>query len=331
MRYFLTLIVLVMAGQVCYGLDLKIPDFKPSILAALDDEEDEGEDLEETKKAPQNEDLEDDNLDETPKKGSDDLEEEVKVKPKDEFALEKRDKETYEYKEPEIAKMNKNSFLYTDSSVDSRKLFELYENDELALLDNDEASEWIRVEFLGKEGWVERSAVSFPKFDVYRLFADINAGASYSPEMTGKYQFLGTYNLMAFYGFHDMFAAGAEFKMFSINADTSYMGAGAGLRFYIPYLETKKSKTALTATIGYIHAQDRAGFKATDANSTLIDFNGVYVSVYADYIYRFFERFYFGAGVDMTYASLNGKTTENLTRSFFVAGAHIKVMFNIWK
>ncbi|HOW51852.1 MAG TPA: SH3 domain-containing protein [bacterium] len=251
-------------------------------------------------------------------------------KPKDEFALEKREEEVYEYEEPDIVNVKRPAYLYAENSVDSRKMFELFKGDELIVLE--ERDDWVKVEFLTKEGWVERDAVSFTDYTLYRIFLDLSVGLSYSPELL-NYSVLGTYSLGLFYGVHEYFIPGVECKALSIDTDVLYIGFGGAIRAHIPYLESKRSKTTLSVSGGYFRMPDAPGYRDKDSRSDTILFEGGYFSGAIEHVVRVSDPVYVGGGFEFMYAS--GTTTATVGKGirpeFWTVGGRIKVMFNIWE
>lgn len=251
-------------------------------------------------------------------------------KPKDEFALEKRGEEVYEYEDPDIVNVKRPTYLYAENSVDARKMFELFKGDELVVLD--EQGDWIKVEFLTKEGWVERDAVSFTDYVLYRIFLDLSVGLSYSPELK-NYSVLGNYSLGAFYGVHEYFIPGVEFKAISVDADVLYAGVGGVIRAHIPYLESKRSRTVASVSGGYFRMPEIPLYKGTGTRPDTIVFNGGYFCGAIEHVVRVSDPVYIGGGFEFMYAGGSGKTASNETieRSFWSFGGRIKVMFNIWE
>ncbi len=295
----------------------------PTVVYDEDEEdgEDDEDDEEDQKEGGENE-------DEEGQEGEDD--EEAPVKPKDEFVLEKRSEEIQEYKEPEVVSVKRPTYLYTENSVDARKVFELFRGDDLVVIDED--GDWLKVEFLGKEGWVERDAVSFNKYAVYSLFADLSVGLSSSPELK-NFSVLGDYSIALFYGLHEYFMPGAEFKALSVDADVMYTGGGPVLRGHIPYLESKISKTMLSVSGGYFRMPEIPLYKGTGSRPDTIVFNGGYLSGAIEHVVRVSEPVYIGGGFDFLFAGGSGKTAsgEEVHRSFWSFGGRIKVLFNIWE
>ncbi len=291
-----------------------------------DEEEDEGDRDEEDAAETGEEDEEQAPKDEFTAKPKDEFTE----KPKDEFALEKREEEVYEYEEPDIVNVKRPTYLYAENSVDSRKMFELFKGDELVVLE--EQDDWIKVEFLTKEGWVERDAVSFTNYLLYRVFLDLSVGLSYSPELK-NYSVLGSYSAGAFYGVHEYFIAGLEFKAISVDADVLYAGVGGVVRAYIPYLESKQSKTMLSLSGGYLRMPEAPEYRGTGSRPDTIVFNGGYFSGALEHVVRVSDPVYIGGGFEFMYAGGSGKTasSETVDRSFWSLGGRIKVMFNIWE
>jgi len=287
------------------------------------DEEEEGGGEEEDESSRDRE--EDDEDEEAPAK-----DEFTEKKPKDEFALEQRSEEVYEYKEPEIVVAKRPTFLYLESSLDSRKIFEIFKGDELIVIEEQEG--WVLVEFLGKQGWVERSDVSSTTYAVYRLFCDLSVGLAYSPGLE-NYKMLGNYSVSVFYGLHEYFMFGGEFKALSVDSDVLYTGGGGVIRGHIPYLESKRSRTVLSVSGGYFRMPETPMYKGAGSRPGIITFEGGYFSTALEHVVRVSDPVYIGGGFEFMYAAGEGKdgTGQTLHRDFWTVGGRIKVMFNIWE
>ncbi len=306
------------AGSPVPFLD-RLADAVPAVVYDDEEEDDDSSDKVEKEKRGEGERDEDEEDDE-----------EEAVKPKDEFVLEKRSEEIQEYKEPEVVSVKKPTYLYTENSTGARKMFELFRGDDLVVIE--EEGDWIKVEFLGKEGWVERDAVAFTKYTVYSLFADLSMGISSSPDLK-NFSVLGDYSIALFYGLHEYFMPGIEFKALSVDTDVMYTGGGPVLRGYIPYLESKISKTLISVSGGYFRMPEIPTYKGTGARPDTIIFNGGYLSSALEHVVRVSEPVYIGGGFDFLFAGGSGKTAsgETVHRSFWSFGGRIKVLFNIWE
>ena len=315
---------------ICWSIPLSAAPLTPrigieflSVVYDTDEDDEDGE--EEEGRDPEDTGEEDEDAGEPPPK--DDF---VEKKPKDEFALEQRSEEVYEYKEPEIVVAKQPTFLYLESSTDSRKIFEIFKGDELIVIEEQEG--WILVEFLGKQGWVERSDVSSMTYTVYRLFCDLSVGLAYSPGIE-NYKMLGNYSVSVFYGVHEYFMVGGEFKALSVDSDVLYAGGGGVIRSHIPYLESKRSRTLLSASGGYFRMPETPAYKGSGSRPGIITFGGGYFSAALEHVVRVSDPVYVGGGFEFMYAAGEGKdgAGQTLHRDFWTVGGRIKVMFNIWE
>jgi len=304
------------------------------ILAMEDDEEDledEEDEFEETR--------EEDSIDEKeetfeeereivlPDEPSEELEESgPEYEPGRDAPMTRRERELLSYQEPDLAKVVRATYLYESDSFFSKKLFELFEGDEIVVILKDER--WYKVEFLGKIGWVAKDDAILNIFHPYALIVDFAAGISASGDIESD--LLTNYNLSLLYNVYDDYLyIGGEFKTlisskFSSDSNASFTGGGVVLRSYIPFINTKKSRTAFQLSAGYMQALDVRIYP-----------DGFYLSASSDWMYRLFERFYGGAGLNITYMSASGEiqggtsSTGEFSKSFFVPGFHLKFMYNI--
>lgn len=325
------------------------------LLTAFDDEEDEEdvddegagavEEEEETAGTKESkEDLEED--EEEPAKEEDPFEKEEPVKDEfvkeevkqdvfaaeeDDFVQEKREKgKTHKYKEPDLAKISFPTYLYAENSIKSKKLFELYKNDEVIVIE--EAEGFTKVEFLGKEGWIPTQDMRLEKWYTYRVSMELLGGAGSGGGDIKNFDVLGNYHLRLNVAVVQDFAIGGEGRIMSIDADALYAGGGLVLRYYIHGLRTKMSRMALTAGAGYIGGMEKPGgtYEYNIGESQYKVFSGPYVDVSLDYFYRVWEYMDIGIGGYFSYVHLYGKTeTADLEKGFYQGGAQLSFNFNI--
>ena len=175
----------------CFGLSALTPAF-PAVqfLVADDDEDEEEEESSSNEESAEEETSE--NSEESEEESEEKAEEEdpfakSNSKPKkekddfatepdqdeDDFVVEKREKGVvHRHKEPDLGKVSVSTYLYTAASVKSKKLFELYKNDDVVILEED--GDFYKVEFLGKEGWVPRDDVLLEKWYTYRISLELS-------------------------------------------------------------------------------------------------------------------------------------------------------------
>ena len=244
----------------------------------------------------------------------------------DDFVVEKREKGvTHQYKEPDLGKVIVSTYLYTEPSVRSKKLFELYEKDDLVILD--ERDEFYHVEFLGKEGWVPRGDVRLEKWYTYRISIELSGGTAYGGGDFKNFDVVGNYSLKLNVAILQDFVAGLELRGMSLDTDNIYYGGGLALRYYIHGIRTGKTSSALTASAGYL-----CGLEKMPNSSTLKFFGGPYASVSLDYFFRVWEYIAIGVGGDFTYTKMYGSAMNfNLSKQFFEGGGHLSLMFNIMR
>ena len=174
----------------------------------------------------------------------------------DDFVVEKREKGVvHRHKEPDLATVVKSSYLYREASVRSKKLFELYEKDDLVVLE--EADDFYRVEFLGKEGWVPKGAVRLEKWYTYRISIELSGGIGGGGGDFKNFDIIGNYTLKLNVGVFQDFVIGVEGRALSLDTDNLYGGGGVALRYYIPVLRTRKTRSAVTASAGFIGGIER--------------------------------------------------------------------------
>ena len=351
-KIFITFILLL----ACFGLSALSPDLSAFGTALISDDEDEDEEEEESS----GEEEEAAEEEEAPKHESDDeffgekTEEDPFAKTdsskskqkddfvqggsqnlypdpeEDDFVVEKREKGVrHRYKEPDLAKIIASTYLYTEASVRSKKLFELYESDDVVILE--EANDFYKVEFLGKEGWVPKKDVRLEKWYTYRLSIELAGGIAGGGGDFKNFDIIGNYTLKLNVGVLQDFVVGVEGRLLSLDADNLYYGGGVALRYYIHGLRTRKTRSALTASVGFIGGVEKITDR-TRPNGILSFFGGPYVSVNLDYFFRVWEYIALGVGGDFTYLKMYGSFRGfDRNEQLFQGGGHLSVMFNVMR
>lgn len=248
----------------------------------------------------------------------------------DDFVVEKREKGVvHKHKEPDLGKVIVSTYLYTEASVRSKKLFELYESDDVVILE--EANDFYRVEFLGKEGWVPKDHVRLEKWYTYMLSIELAGGIAGGGGDFKNFDIIGNYTLKLNVGVLQDLSVGVEGRLLSLDADNLYYGGGVALRYYIHGLRTRKTRSALTASVGFIGGIEKIADR-TRPNGILSFFGGPYVSVNLDYFFRVWEYIALGVGGDFTYLKMFG-SFKGFDRSeqLFQGGGHLSVMFNVMR
>lgn len=248
----------------------------------------------------------------------------------DDFVVEKREKGVvHKHKEPDLAKVVTSTYLYTEASVRSKKLFELYEKDDLVVLE--EVNDFYRVEFLGKEGWVPKDDVRLEKWYTYRLAIELAGGVGGGGGDFKNFDILGNYTLKFNVRALQDLVVGIEGRMLSLDTDNLYYGGGILLRYYIHGLRTRKTRSALTASAGFIGGIEKIADR-TRPNGILSFFGGPYASANLDYFFRVWEYIALGVGGDFMYLKMYG-SFKGFDRSeqLFQGGAHLSVMFNVMR
>ena len=248
----------------------------------------------------------------------------------DDFVVEKREKGVvHKHKEPDLAKVVTATYLYTEASVRSKKLFELYEKDDLVVLE--EVNDFYRVEFLGKEGWVPKDDVRLEKWHTYMLSIELAGGVGGGGGDFKNFDILGNYTLKLNVRALQDLVVGVEGRMLSLDTDNLYYGGGVVLRYYIHGLRTRKTRSAITATAGFIGGIEKIADR-TRPNGILSFFGGPYVSANLDYFFRVWEYIALGVGGDFMYLKMYG-SFKGFDRSeqLFQGGAHLSVMFNVMR
>jgi len=318
-----------------------------------DDEVDTNEDTEEDEavNTPKNKNMEDseenleEDLEETPKEedpfakdepvkdefAKEEVKKDVFAVEEDDFVQEKREKgKTHKYKEPDLAKISFPTYLYAENSIKSKKLFELYKNDEVIVLE--EAEGFTKVEFLGKEGWIPTQDMRLEKWYTYRVSMELLGGAGSGGGDIKNFSVLGNYHLRLNVAVVQDFVIGGEGRAVSFDSDAFYAGGGLVLRYYIPGLRSKKSRSALTASVGYVGGMEKPGsnYEYQTGETQYKVFSGPYVDVSLDYFFRIWEYMDIGLGGYFSYVHLYGKTEmTDLEKSFYQGGAQLSFNFNI--
>ena len=326
-KKFLVTFFVVLA---CFGLSALTPDFFliRAAVVSEEDEEDEdetsGEEQEEVSEA--SEDSGEETASETDEEDEDGAESDSED---DDFVVEKREKGvTHQYKEPDLGTVVVPTYLYTEASVRSKKLFELYRNDDLVILE--EVNDFYRVEFLGKEGWVPREDVRLEKWHTYRVSFELSGGVSGGK--VNSYDIIGNYTLKLNVSIIQDFVVGLEGRAMSFDTDNLFGGGGLMLRYYIHGLRTRKTRSALTASGGFLGGAQLIRSNSKVSGKIFRFSGGPYVSLSLDYFFRVWEYIALGVGGDFTYlktySSFNGiERNEDL----FLGGAHLTLMFNVMR
>lgn len=248
----------------------------------------------------------------------------------DDFVVEKREKGVvHKHKEPDLAKVVNPTYLYTEASVRSKKLFELYEKDDLVVLE--EVNDFYRVEFLGKEGWVPKDDVRLEKWHTYMLSIELAGGVGGGGGDFKNFDVIGNYTLKLNVRALQDLVVGIEGRMLSLDTDNLYYGGGIVLRYYIHGLRTRKTRSALTATAGFIGGIEKIADR-TRPNGILSFFGGPYVSANLDYFFRVWEYIALGVGGNFTYLKMYGSFKGfDRNEQLFQGGAHLSVMFNVMR
>ena len=248
----------------------------------------------------------------------------------DDFVVEKREKGVvHRHKEPDLAKVVTSTYLYTEASVRSKKLFELYEKDDLVVLE--EANDFYRVEFLGKEGWVPKDDVRLEKWYTYRLSIELAGGIGGGGGDFKNFDIIGNYTLKLNVAALQDLVVGVEGRALSLDTDNLYYGGGILLRYYIHGLRTRKTRSAITASAGFIGGIEKIADR-TRPNGILSFFGGPYASASLDYFFRVWEYIALGVGGDFTYLKMYG-SFKGFDRSeqLFQGGGHLSIMFNVMR
>ncbi|MCK5809233.1 hypothetical protein KAH37_09635 [bacterium] len=244
----------------------------------------------------------------------------------DDFVMEKRSDEVLSFKKPDVVKLSRPSFMYVEPSLTSKKMFELYKNDEMEVFEKN--GDFYRARFLGKDGWVLAKDVLINKWHSYRLFLDLTGGIAWGGKDFENFSVIGNYNLAFHVSILDFLSVGAVFKSFSLDTDALYIGGGLQVRYLVHGLRTKNSRFALTFGGGYISTTDKPS-----SDSINIVMQGYYIEGAIDYIYRVWEWIHLGVGGDITYDKVWGTiaTGEGINRDGLQGGVHLKVIINLYR
>ena len=245
----------------------------------------------------------------------------------DDFVVEKREKGVvHKHKEPDLAKVVTATYLYTEASVRSKKLFELYENDDLVVLE--EVNDFYRVEFLGKEGWVPKDDVRLEKWYTYRLSLELAGGVGGGK--VNSYDIIGNYTLKLNISIIQDFIVGIEGRGMSFDADNLFGGGGIMLRYYIHGIRSRKTRSALSASAGFLGGVQLISSQKSITGKKFCFSGGPYASVSLDYFFRVWEYIALGIGGDFTYLkTYSSYMGINRNENLFLGGAHLTLMFNV--
>lgn len=249
----------------------------------------------------------------------------------DDFVVEKREKgKTHRYVEPDLARIVVPTYLYAENAIRSKKLFELYRNDEVVILE--ESGDFMKVEFLGKEGWVPTQDVRIEKWHTFRISMELSGGVAGGGGEIKNFDVIGNYVFRLNVAVVQDFVVGVEGRALSFDTDVLYAGGGLMLRYYIHGVRSKKTRSALSAYAGYIGGYERKGdsYGLVIGESEYMVFNGVYAGGSLDYYFRVWNWVSLGIGGDFTFVKLYGETeTAKLEKEFYQGGGHLSLMFNI--
>ncbi|MBP5406207.1 hypothetical protein J6Z19_03550 [bacterium] len=337
----------------CFGLSALTPAFPAVQFLVADDDEDEDEEesssneetaedetFESSRNSEDEEEIEEKSEPEEdpfaksgskPKKKKDDFATEESDSEEDDFVVEKREKGVvHHHKEPDLGKVVVSTYLYTEASVRSKKLFELYKNDDLVILE--EVNDFYKVEFLGKSGWVPRNDVILEKWYTYRISLELSGGIAGGAGDFKGIDIFGNYTLKLNVSIIQDFIVGIEGRMLSFDRDNLYYGGGLMLRYYIHGLRTKKTRSAVSASAGFLGGIERIEDNTQQNNSLYRFFGGPYASVSLDYFFRVWEYIAIGIGGDFNYLKVYGSFRGmDKTEQLFQGGGHLTLMFNVMR
>ena len=245
----------------------------------------------------------------------------------DDFVVEKREKGVvHHHKEPDLGKVVVSTYLYTEASVRSKKLFELYKNDDLVILE--EVNDFYKVEFLGKQGWVPRDDVRLEKWYTYRVSLELFGGVAGGK--VSNYDIIGNYALRVNVAVVQDFVVGLEGRGMSFDRDNLFGGGGLMLRYYIHGLRTRKTRSAITASAGFLGGVQLISSERNITSKKFSFSGGPYATASLDYFFRVWEYIAIGLGGDFTYlktySSFNGISRNE---DLFLGGGHLTLMFNV--
>ena len=249
----------------------------------------------------------------------------------DDFVVEKREKGVvHRHKEPDIGKISVSTYLYTEASVKSKKLFELYKNDDVVILE--ENGKFYKVEFLGKQGWVPRDDVLLEKWHTYRISLELAGGVAGGWGDFKDITIFGNYTLKFNVAVVQDFVVGLEGRMLSFDTDNLYYGGGLMLRYYIHGLRTKKTRSAISASAGFLGGVERISDSTRKNNGLFRFFGGPYASASLDYFFRVWEYIALGIGGDFNYLKVYGSFKGiDKSEQLFQGGGHLTLMFNVMR
>ncbi len=345
---------------VSFGLSALIPDFSALSSAAVSDDDEDDEEEESAAEEDESESSAESSEESASEEGEGEEEEEkaeedpfAKTAPaktskqdddfvqggsqsvypdpeEDDFVVEKREKGVvHRHKEPDLGKVVVSTYLYTEASVRSKKLFELYEKDDLVIIE--EVNDFYKVEFLGKEGWVPKDDVRLEKWYTYRLSIELAGGVGGGGGDFKNFDIIGNYTLKLNVAALQDLVVGLEGRALSLDRDNLYYGGGIALRYYIHGLRTRKTRSAITASAGFIGGIEKIADR-TRPNGILSFFGGPYASADLDYFFRVWEYIALGVGGNFTYLKMYGSFRGfDRSEQLFQGGAHLSVMFNVMR
>jgi len=147
-----------------------------------------------------------------------------------------------------------------------------------------------------------------------------------------NFDVLGNYQFRLNVAVLQDFVIGAEGRALSFNTDSFYYGGGLMLRYYIHGLRTRKTRSALSVSGGYLAGTEKPGstYEFQMGETQYKVFSGPYVNVSLDYFFRLFEYMNLGVGGYFSYVHLFGKTeTADLEKGFYQGGGQLSLTFNI--
>jgi hypothetical protein len=260
--------------------------------------------------------------------GANDFSSQVTPQAEEDFVMEKRSDEVLSFKKPDVVKLSRPSYMYVEPSLTSKKMFELYKNDEMEIFEKN--GDFYRARFLGKEGWVQEKDVIINKWHSYRIYLDLTGGIAWGGGDIKNASVMGNYNLAVHVSLFDFMSIGAQFKSFSVARDAFFLGGGLQLRYLVHGIRTKNSRFALTFGGGYLSFMEKPGDSMVISENMTMQ--GYYIEGALDYIYRVWEWIHLGIGGDVTYYSLWGNTpTEKINRGGAQGGVHLKVIINLYR
>lgn len=249
----------------------------------------------------------------------------------DDFVVEKREKGVvHRHKEPDLGKIAVSTYLYTEASVRSKKLFELYKNDDVVILEENDT--FYKVEFLGKQGWVPRDDILREKWHTFRISMELSGGIAGGGGDFKGIDIFGNYTFKLNVAVVQDFVVGLEGRALSFDTDNLYYGGGLMLRYYIHGLRTKKTRSAISASAGFLGGVERISDSTRKNNELFRFFGGPYASASLDYFFRVWEYIALGLGGDFTYLKVYGSFKGiDKSEQLFQGGGHLTLMFNVMR